>query len=63
MKIVDVYTTELFIQLATISFAVKSSIPIEDDDSQEEDDVIDFGLNESFEKKKQYPHLQNHRKC
>jgi hypothetical protein len=26
MKIVDVYSTELFIQLATISFVVKSSI-------------------------------------
>jgi hypothetical protein len=48
MKIVDEYTTELFIQLATISFVVKSSIPMEDDDSQEEDHVLDFGLNESF---------------
>ncbi len=51
MKIVDVYTTELFIQLATNSFVVKSSIPMEDDDSQEEDDVLDFCLNEIFEKK------------
>jgi hypothetical protein len=51
MKIVDVYTTELFIQLATNSFVVKSSIPMEDDDSQEEDDVLDFFLNEIFEKK------------
>jgi hypothetical protein len=48
MKIVDVYSTELFIQLATISFVVKSSIQMEDDDSEKEDDVLDFGLNESF---------------
>jgi hypothetical protein len=52
LKIVDVYATELFIQLATISFAVKSSIPMEDDDSEEEDVVLDFGLNESFGYKK-----------